>query len=436
MHSRGYQADSPQREVVITGLGVISPIGIGADAYWESLVQQRSGVTELTAFDNKSCPCKLAGEVGEFDPKQYVRPRKSLKVMSRDIQFGVAAAEMAVTDSGLKDVTVDPERMGVIFGADMIYCDVEEMKQPYQSCIIDGKFDYQRWGTYALSDMYPLWLLKYLPNMPACHIGIAHDARGPNNSVTLGDVSSLQAMCEAVRVIERNQADVIVTGGTSSQLHPTCVDFRLRNLLSHKNPDPPSAACRPFDADRDGTVPSEGSAAFVIESREHAERRGAKIIGRILGYGSTYGARQNNGSPGNGAAIQAGIKRALADANLTAADVGHVNACGIASLAGDRAEAHAIREVLGDVPVTAPKSFFGDIGAGSGAVEAVASLLGLARGEIPVTLNYERPDPECPVNVVHGSPQPTGKPVALLLNQAEMGQAVAVVIAEERSAMA
>lgn len=436
MHSRGYQSDSPQREVVITGLGVISPIGIGADDYWESLVQQRSGITELTVFDNSSCPCKLAGQVDQFEPKQYVRPRKSLKVMSRDIQLGVAAADMAVIDSGLSDAEVDPERMGVIYGADMIYCDVEEMRDPFETCIVDGKYDYDRWGSHALSEMYPLWLLKYLPNMPACHVGIAHDARGPNNSVILGDVSSLQAMCEAVRVIQRNQADVIITGGTSSQLHPTCIDFRLRNILSHRNPDPPSAACRPFDMDRDGTVPSEGSAAFVIESREHAERRGAKIIGRILGYGSTFGARQNNGSPGNGPAIQAGIKRALADAGLAPADVGHVNACGIATVAGDQAEAQAIHEVLGDVPVTAPKSFFGDIGAASGAVEAVASLLGFARGEIPVTLNYEKPDSQCPVNVVHGSSQPIGKPVAMLLNQAEMGQAVALVIASEPSALA
>ncbi len=179
MHSRGYQSDSPQREVVITGLGVISPIGIGADDYWESLVQQRSGITELTVFDNSSCPCKLAGQVDQFEPKQYVRPRKSLKVMSRDIQLGVAAADMAVIDSGLSDAEVDPERMGVIYGADMIYCDVEEMRDPFETCIVDGKYDYDRWGSHALSEMYPLWLLKYLPNMPACHVGIAHDAARP-----------------------------------------------------------------------------------------------------------------------------------------------------------------------------------------------------------------------------------------------------------------
>ncbi|NIP84682.1 MAG: beta-ketoacyl-[acyl-carrier-protein] synthase family protein [Planctomycetales bacterium] len=436
MHSRGYQLDSPQREVVITGMGVISPIGIGLDAFWDALQAGRSGIGELTAFDNRNCPCKLAGQVDDFDPKQYVRPRKSLKVMCRDIQLGFAAADMAVGDSGLKEAAVDPERVGVIFGADLMYCEVEEIVDPMRSCMVNGKFEFARWGSQALSEMYPLWLLKYLPNMPACHIGIAHDARGPNNSITLGDVSSLQALTEAVRVIQRNQADVIIAGGTSSQIHPTCIDFRLRNQLTHRCPSPPSTACRPFDADRDGTVPGEGAASFVLESRAHAQQRGARILGRILGYGSTFQPPTRQGSPPEGQAIRAGIQAALAAAGLRPADIGHVNANGIATIEGDRTEAQAIRDVLGDVPVTAPKSFFGDIGAGGGAVEAVASLLGLAHGEIPVTLNYQQPDAECPVNVVHGQSQPLGKPVALLLNQAQMGQAVAVLIAAEPSRLA
>ncbi|NIL97942.1 MAG: beta-ketoacyl-[acyl-carrier-protein] synthase family protein [Planctomycetales bacterium] len=436
MHSRGYQLDSPQREVVITGLGVVSPIGIGRDDFWDSLAAQRGGIGELTAFDNSNCPCKLAGEVDDFDPKQYIRPRKSLKVMCRDIQLGFAAADMAVADSGLKESEVDPERVGVIFGADLMYCDVDEIVEPMRSCIVDGHFQFDRWGSQALSEMYPLWLLKYLPNMPACHIGIAHDARGPNNSITLGDVSSLQAITEAVRVIQRNQAEVIVVGGTSSQIHPTCIDFRLRTRLTHQIPSPPSAACRPFDASRDGTVPGEGAASFVLESRAHAERRGARIVARILGYGSTFQPPATNGQPGSGAAIRAGIQIALSAAGMQPKDVGHVNAHGIATVEDDRREAQVIRELLGDVPVTAPKSFFGDIGAGSGAVEAVVSLLAFERGEIPVTLNYQQPDPNCPVNVVHGSPRPLGKPVALLLNQAPMGQAVAVVIAAEPSALA
>jgi 3-oxoacyl-[acyl-carrier-protein] synthase II len=436
MHSRGYQLDSPQREVVITGLGVISPIGIGPDDFWDSLVQRRSGIGELTAFDNSTCPCKLAGQINDFEPKQYVRPRKSLKVMSRDIQLGFAAADMAVSDSGLKDAKVDPDSMGVIFGADLMYCDIDELLGPMRSCVVDGQFQFARWGSHALAEMYPLWLLKYLPNMPACHIGIAHDARGPNNSITLGDVSSLQALTEAVRVIQRNQADVIIAGGTSSQIHPTCIDFRLRTRLTHRNPSSAATACRPFDLDRDGTVPSEGAASFVLESREHAERRGAKVLARILGYGSTFQPPATNGQAVSGSAIRAGIQTALSDAGLRPEDIGHVNAHGIATVADDRVEAQVIRDVLGDVPVTAPKSFFGDIGAGGGAVETVVSLLALAHGEIPVTLNYEQPDPDCPIKVVHGSPQPLGKPVALLLNQAPMGQAVAVVIAAEPTALA
>jgi 3-oxoacyl-[acyl-carrier-protein] synthase II len=173
-----------------------------------------------------------------------------------------------------------------------------------------------------------------------------------------------------------------------------------------------------------------------LESREHAERRGARVLARILGYGSTFQPPATNGQAVSGSAIRAGIQTALSDAGVRPEDIGHVNAHGIATVADDRVEAQVIRDVLGDVPVTAPKSFFGDIGAGGGAVEMVVSLLAFVHGEIPVTLNYEQPDPDCPVNVVHGSPRPLGKPVALLLNQAQMGQAVAVVIAAERSALA
>jgi 3-oxoacyl-[acyl-carrier-protein] synthase II len=270
-------------------------------------------------------------------------------------------------------------------------------------------------------------MLKYLPNMVACHVAISHDARGPNNSHSLRECSSLMAMGEAVRVVERGHADVMIGGGTGSRVHPllwarsTLLDVTRRNGA-------PEGLSRPFDALRDGFVSGEGAAAFVLERREHAVARGADIVARVVGYGSSFEACPN-GRPVSGAATRRAIVAALRSAGLEAADIGHINAHGLSTVDDDRAEAEAITAELGDVPVTALKSYFGNLGSGTGAVETVASILAIQHGRVPVTLNYERPDPACPVNVISREPLTGAKPVALLLNHSMTGQAVAMVIA-------
>lgn len=414
-------------DVVITGIGVVSPIGIGCESYWASMIEQRSGVRTIQTFDASTSRCKIAGEVPDFEPKKYIRPRKSLKVMSRDIQLGFAAAEMAVADSGLEPDAIDPERKGVVFGADLIYTDIGAIHDAYRSCIIDGKFDFNRWGTHALANMHPLWMLKYLPNMPACHIGISQQACGPNNSITVGDTSSLQALSEAVRVIQRGNIDIVISGGTSSQLNPTVYDFRGRGRFTRAQGDPTTFP-RPFDRDRDGSLHGEGAAAFVLESREHAEHRGATVLANIAGCSSGFEPIPP-GMPPQGTAICNGIEAALKEAGMQPDDIDHVNAHGLGTVEVDRTEAQAIYKTLGDLPVIAPKSYFGNLGAGSGSVEMVVSLLALNKGVLPASLNYEHPDPECPVNVVHHETRPTEKKAALLLNQGRAGQAVAVIIA-------
>ena len=416
----------PREEVVITGVGVASPIGIGHEPFWRSLIEGRSGVRSLSVFAGKGLPVEFGGEVVDFDPKQFITPRKSLKVMSRVIQLGVTAAELARQHAGLDSGSVDPERYGVVFGSDNIYLDPEELTPAFRSCMVNGKFDFARWGERALPEMYPLWMLKYLPNMPACHIAIAQDARGANNSIIHAEVSSLLAVAEAMRVIERGLADVMISGGTGSRVHPLSWVFRDSTDVSHRVEDP-ARASRPFDERRDGVVYGEGSGAFILESRRHAEARGAKPLARVRGYGSTFAVASNNGRAAGGA-IRASIQQALSSSGLTAADIGHVNAHGVSSVIHDRIEAQSIRDVLGDVPVTAPKSFFGNLGAGSGSVEMAASVLGFVHGQIPQTLNLERLDHQCPIEVVRDAPRTLGKPAALLLNQASPGQAVAVVI--------
>jgi 3-oxoacyl-[acyl-carrier-protein] synthase II len=288
-------------------------------------------------------------------------------------------------------------------------------------------FDIERWSKLAMGELYPLWMLKYLPNMPACHIGIRYDARGPNNTISQGDVSSLMALAEAADVIRRDQADLMIVGGTGSRLNLTDLMWHRGAGLSLDGNGPPAAVCRPFDARRSGMVYGEGAAQFALESRERAEKRGARILARVAGAASRSELSANSMRP-RGDAIRRAIEAALVIAQMKPHDIGHVNAHGNSTIDDDQAEAQAIRAALGDVPVTAPKSFFGNLGPGSGAVELAVSLLGVEHGAIPPTLNYKSRDPNCPVNVVTKL-QPTERKTFIALNHNPSGAAAAVVIA-------
>ena len=415
------------REIVVTGMGVVSPIGIGKTPFWDALRAGRSGVAPIQLFDNRHMPARFAGEIKDFDPKLYVKPRKSIKVMSREIQTGFTAASLAMQDAGLQKNAVDPARLGVVLGCEMLYGEVAELEEVHRSCLIDGRFDYNLFGETFPNSIYPLWLLKYLPNMAACHIAISCDARGPNNTVVLGDVSSLAAIAEATNVIQRDHADVVITGGTGSRIILTALMYKGNIKLSRRNDDP-EAASRPFDRDRDGMVNGEGAAVLILESREHAQRRQANILGRVLSCGSSFNPKRM-GHEGLEKSIESSIRGALQRAQMKPMDIGHVNAHGLSTIEEDAAEATAIANILGDTPVTAPKSFFGNLGAGGGAVEAVASFIALGCGEIPYVRNFQRPDPKCPANMIKDQCLSANQNTALLLNQAGTGQSYAMVIA-------
>jgi 3-oxoacyl-[acyl-carrier-protein] synthase II len=416
----------PSREVVITGIGVVSPIGVGRDAVWDSIANSRSGVRAIPALAEIGWPAPFGGEVVDFEPKELVQPRKSLKVMSPEIQFASAAAELAWQDAGLGSATIHADRFGVLGAAGLLYCELEELHAPFVAWMKQADFDIHRWSKLAMGELYPLWLLKYLPNMPACHIGIRYDARGPNNTISQGDVSSLLAIAEAADVIRRDQADLVIVGGTGSRLNLTDLMWHRAAGLAMNGDIPPAAVCRPFDARRAGIVNGEGSAQIVLESREHAERRGARVMASVLGAASRSESVAGAAAPPAGA-IRRAIRAALAAAELEPTAVGHVNAHGLSTIDDDRAEAMAIREELGDVPVTAPKSFFGHLGPGGGMVELAVSLIALAQGVIPQTLNYQALDPECPVKVV-AEPRPTQNGSFVALNHNASGSAAAVVI--------
>ncbi|MEX2027606.1 MAG: beta-ketoacyl synthase N-terminal-like domain-containing protein, partial [Pirellulaceae bacterium] len=355
-----------------------------------------SGIDLLPDFAGADLPFRIGGLIKNFDAKEYVQPRKTLKVMCGEIQAAFAASVLAMQDAGLAKGAVDPDRLGVVLGSEMLYGDLLEMSDAYRHSLADGRFTAADWVTHAMRDLFPLWMLKYLPNMAACHIGIANDARGPNNSIIQGGVSSLLAVIEASYVLLRGHGDVMIAGGSGSGVSTSALTFRGWSYLSQSK-GPPNQSPRPFDVQRDGTALGEGSACLVLESREHAQRRGAKVLARVAGFASRFET-----PPIRGGAIGSAITAALRQADVATGDVGHVNAHAAGSVELDAIEAQAIRETLGDVPVTAPKSFFGDLGAGSGAVELVASVLALAEGRVPRTLNYEQADPRCPVNVVRG----------------------------------
>ncbi|MEN6459208.1 MAG: beta-ketoacyl-[acyl-carrier-protein] synthase family protein [Thermoguttaceae bacterium] len=409
------------RAIVVTGVGVVSPIGIGKEPFWSSLREGRGGIRRLDIASDADLLPLVGGEVADFEPKQYVRPRKSLKVMNRDIQLGFAAADLACVDAGLRETPVDPERFGVVFGAGVMPCELDEIAGACRRSAVDGKVSPRQWGQMAFPELFPLWMLKYLPNMPACHIGIGQDARGPNNTMTLGDVSSLSALAEAVRVLDRGQADAVIVGGVGAKLHP--LDWARGRVVGLS----PSGTPRPFDAQRDGIVNGEGASAVILEPESCAKARGVKVIARVLGYAGTFAPRRNGRYPLEDA-IGRAICGALQDAGLIRADVGVVVAHGMSTVEDDRAEAQAIRQTLGDVPVTAPKSYFGHLGSAAGALETAVGILAMQHGLIPPTLNYEQPDPDCPVNVVHGEPAVLSRPVALLLSHSRYGQAIAVVL--------
>jgi len=421
-----------RKEVVFTGIGVISPIGIGTEAYWASILENRSGIGFLQSLEVFQ-GCRPAGaEVADFKPKEYFRSKKDvkqIKVMSRDIQLAFAAAMLACSDAGLQtgetDRNVDPDCLGISFGADLIGLELPELLDAFRAGIQGEQYDFSTWGNAAMEKIFPLWMLKYLPNMPACHIGIAHDARGPNNTLTLQRGASLAALIEAVRLLERGAADVMICGGYGNCLNPSF----LARAKTHKFAGPvadPSFLPRPFDVDRCGAIPGEGAAVFILETREFAEARGAKIYAKVQGFCSRTDPKVE------GTGIQQAIRGALLDAGLAPGDIGHVNADGLGTVAEDSLEAKAIRAELGDCPTTSLKGYFGNIGSGAGAVELVGSLLGLQQGLIPPTKNCEQIAPDCPVNVVQYKPLPTKSATALKLNTALGGRTYALVV-ESRS---
>ena len=428
------------REVVITGIGIVSPIGIGVDTFWENLSAGKSGVRHCKLFPVTASPDSVGGEVSDFTEELARKgllkdQRKNLKAMCREIQMGVASAGLALRHAGVDLDVIDHERLGVEFGANLMLSAPDILELSCISCCDpDGSdhFEFNKWGNVGLPKMEPLWLLRYLPNMPACHISISADARGPSNSLTMDDASANTVLGEARRVLARGHADVMITGATGTTLHPIkTLHLGLFHDLA-ATPAAPEARCRPFEQNRSGRVVGEGACTLILEDRDHAAERGARVWGRLLGTGSSC-VVSPEGVVGTRKALANAMRLAIRDAGLQLDQIGHINAHGLGTRVTDVEEAKAILDVFGDdlgrkIPVTALKSYLGNSGAGSGMMELAGSLLGLVNGVIPATLNYETPDPECPLNIVSGKHQPTTNKIFLKINVTRIGQASAAIV--------
>lgn len=434
----------PARRIVVTGVGLVSPLGNTPDTFWDALINGRSGVATVSSAPPGALPVSFAGEAREFsggiddfgpldgDHKKSIR--KGLKVMCRECQMGVAAAQLALTDAGLGAGRSDPDRSGVVFGSDYMLTVPDEFTAGILACMPQERFDFAQWAPVGMTKMNPLWLLKYLPNMPASHIAIYNDLRGPNNSITQREAAANLAMGEAYQVILRGHADVMVAGATGTRIHPMkAVHAALSEELVSNGHDPARAA-RPFDLHRSGMVLGEGAGAVVLEEIETARARGATIYAEMIGAGSSAAADRDLTARRDTALVNA-IRATLRSAQALPVHVGHVQAHGLGTREGDIEEARAIREALGDhgarVPVTAAKSYFGNLGAGSGAVEMIASTLALARGRLFPILNFETPDPQCPVAAVTGGGTDPGESF-LNLSVTPTGQASCVLIKRYR----
>ncbi len=429
------------RRVVITGIGLISPLGNNRNTLWEGVKAGRSGVRSLQCLPAESLAVTCAAEAREFagkiddfgelqkDQKRTIR--KGLKVMCREIQMGVASAQRALNSAQLAPGDYDSDRTGVIYGSDYILTAPEEFTEGVRNCLTpEHDFDFTRWAGEGMPKVTPLWLLKYLPNMAASHIAIYNDLRGPNNSITLREAAANLAVAEAYSTILRGNADTMVAGATGTRLHPLrTVHVALQEELAVGDGDP-GAFSRPFDLDRTGMVLGEGAGAVVIEELESARSRGVDILGEIVGFASSAVMdRQGVGDPSR--ALQNVMRQSLVKAEMSPEELGHLHAHGLSTRVGDQCEAAAIQAVFGGraepLPVTALKSYMGNLGAGGGLVELIASLISLQEGELFPILNYQTPDPACPIAAVRSLVDLPGDSF-MTVSVTPQGQASAVVL--------
>src|SRR5438874_4551417 len=328
------------RRVVISGLGVVAPNGVGKDAFWSACREGMSGVGPIRSFDASNYPVKIAGEVNDFDVTPFLpsEHRKSAKIMSRSTKFAVGAAGLAVRDSGLGPNWPDPTRVGVCMGTGVVPIDLPEIAPALAYAVADGQFQADRLGEQGARSVSPMWILKYLPNMVTAHISMAYNAQGPNSTITTACVAGTQGIGEAFRLVARGDADVVLAGGADSRIDPLMLlAYSALGALS-RSERPPSEVSRPFDRRRDGFVLGEGSGILVLEDLEHARARGARIYAEVRGFGSSFDAFSITQPDPQAKGAARAIEAALDEARVDRRDVNYINAHGTSTRLNDQME--------------------------------------------------------------------------------------------------
>lgn len=394
------------RRVLVTGLGVVAPNGTGKDEFWKACLDGRSGIRRIRTFDTSNHPVKIAGEI-DFDVEPYLpdEQRKSVKVMGRAARFAIGAAALALRDSGLDLNRINPERFGVVMGAGLVPMELSDIA-PLVSDSLDekGQFDPSRLNRDGQAVLFPLWVLKHLPNMAAAHVSMCFNAQGPNNTVTTACVAGTQAVGEAFRLIARGDADLMLAGGADSRIEPLLLlAYHALGTLSRAD-RPPEEVSRPYDRFRDGFVMGEGAGVLVLEDEEHARRRGAVVYAEVLGFGSSFDAYSLTKPDPEARGAARAIREALREARVDPRDVDYINAHGTSTRLNDQMETVAIKKVFGEgareVPMSSIKSMIGHLIAGAGAVEAAALAMTLRHHAVPPTINLTHPDPNCDLDYV------------------------------------
>jgi 3-oxoacyl-[acyl-carrier-protein] synthase II len=377
--------------VVVTGMGVVAPLGIGLEAFWNGLVSARSGIRRITLCDPGNSPSQIAGEVPDFEPREYMEGREARRI-SRVCQFAVAAADMALVNAQLPLDQCDRDEIGVLVA--------NSSGSP-----IDDERSVQKLLSRGVAQFNsPYYLVHTLPNMSSSYIAMRFGLTGYSSTIATACAASAQAIGEAAEVIRRGDADIMLAGGAEAPISQiTLAGFSTIMALSTYN-DHPETASRPFDATRNGFVLGEGAGILVLERLSHAQSRGANIHAELIGYGVTCDACHPTAPHPEGRGAMLAMRRALNKSGVRPEQINYINAHATSTIAGDMVETIAIKRVFRDVaykiPISATKSMIGHLTSASGAVEAVATILALRYGVIPPTINYETPDPVCDLNYV------------------------------------
>ncbi|MDY7039274.1 MAG: beta-ketoacyl-ACP synthase II [Chloroflexota bacterium] len=392
-----------ERQVVVTGLGAVTPVGNDVPSTWDALVEGRSGVGPITCFDASEFSTRIGAEVKDFDPATLFGHREARR-MDRFTQFALAAAEEALRDAELSADEVDNGRIGVIIGTGI----------GGVATLLEQDKVLRTRGTRRVS---PFTVPMIMPNAAAAQVAITYGFTGPNFSVISACATGTNAIGEAAAIIHRGDAEVIICGGGEAPLVPVAIaGFCSMGALSSRN-DEPKRASRPFDAERDGFVPGEGGGILILESREHAEGRGARIYAEVIGYGMTSDAAHITAPDEEGRGAAEAMRLALSSAGLNPEEVDYINAHGTSTALNDKTETRAIRTVFGKhadrLAVSSSKSMIGHLMGAAGAVESIATIKALETGVVHPTINYEHPDPECDLDYVPNQARRINPRVAL-----------------------